>query len=155
MRERPTARVLLFDPKGRILLMKGRLPSDPRGPGGWFTLGGGAEPGESPRAAAAREVAEETGFADVAIGSLIFRREAVYRDRRLRPVLFKESYFLARCAGGEISRAGWQALEHELVDDIRWWPLDDLAKCAEAVFPEGLVGLARRALAGEAPDLGD
>ena len=47
MKERLTARVLLLDPEDRILLMKGRLPSDPDAPGAWFTVGGGIEPGES------------------------------------------------------------------------------------------------------------
>jgi hypothetical protein len=49
MRERPTARVLLLDAQDRILLMKGRLPSDPTGPGAWFTLGGGVEAGRDLR----------------------------------------------------------------------------------------------------------
>jgi len=38
----------------------------------------------------------------------------------------------------EPSRAGWQALEREFVDDMRWWTLSDLAACAEPVFPHGL-----------------
>lgn len=140
MRERVTARVLLFDRRGRILLMKGRLPSDPGAPGAWFTVGGGVEPGESLDAAAAREVAEETGFGDVEIGEVAWRGEQILHDRKGRPVLFKETYFVARCAGGEASRAGWQALEREFVDDMRWWTLDELAACAEPVFPEGLAG---------------
>jgi 8-oxo-dGTP pyrophosphatase MutT (NUDIX family) len=139
MRERITARVLLIDRQGRILLMKGRLPSDPTAPGAWFTLGGGVEPGESVAEAAAREIVEETGFEDAVIGELAWRGEQILHDRKGLPVLFKESYFLARCAGGEPSRASWQALEREFVDDMRWWTLDELAACAEPVFPSGLV----------------
>ena len=150
MRERLTARVLLFDPQGRILLMKGRLPSDPGAPGAWFTLGGGVEPGESLAEAAAREVVEETGFTDAVIGEVAWRGEQVLHVRKGRPVLFKESYLLARCGGGEPSRAGWQALERQFVDDMRWWRLDDLAACAEPVFPPGLAErlLGRLALNG-------
>jgi ADP-ribose pyrophosphatase YjhB (NUDIX family) len=148
MRERITARVLLLDPRGRILLMKGRLPSDPAAPGAWFTVGGGVEPGESVREAAAREVVEETGFEGVKIGEVAWLGEQVLHDRKGRPVLFKESYLLARCAGGEPSRAGWQALEQEFVDDMRWWTLDDLAACAEPVFPPGLARRLTELLAG-------
>ena len=36
--ERPTARVVLLDRADRILLMKGRLPSRPGGPGYWFAV---------------------------------------------------------------------------------------------------------------------
>jgi len=118
--------------------MKGRLPSDPGAPGAWFTLGGGVEAGESLKQAARREVAEETGFQGVEIGQAAWRGEQILHDGKGRPVLFRETYFVARCAGDEPSRAGWQALEREFVDDMRWWTLSDLAACAEPVFPHGL-----------------
>ena len=70
-RERLTARVLLLDPEGRILLMRGRLPGDPEAPRVWFTVGGGIEPGESAEAAAAREIVEETGFLDAQLDSVL------------------------------------------------------------------------------------
>jgi 8-oxo-dGTP pyrophosphatase MutT (NUDIX family) len=139
LRERTTARVLLLDPAGRILLMKGRLPSDPSAQGAWFTIGGGVEPGETLMQAAAREIVEETGFTDAALGPVLWRGEQILLDRQQRPVRFLEHFILARCAGGEPSRAGWQALEREFVDDIRWWSHADLAKAAEPVFPRDLV----------------
>jgi len=146
MRERVTARLLLFDRENRILLMKGRLPSDPAAPGAWFTVGGGVEPGETLRQAAAREAFEETGFTDVEIGEVLFAGEQIHHDRKGRPVLVKETFLLARCAGGEVSRAGWQALEREFVDDARWWTLDALAACAEPVFPADLAARAAKSL---------
>ena len=45
MRERLTARVVMLDPKDRVLLMQGRLPGRPDGPAFWFTIGGGVEDG--------------------------------------------------------------------------------------------------------------
>jgi 8-oxo-dGTP pyrophosphatase MutT (NUDIX family) len=138
MRERLTARVLLLDAQGRILLMKGRLPGAPDAPGAWFTVGGGVEAGESLEEAALREIREETGFADVDLGPLLWEAEVIRHDRKGRPVLIREVFILARCAGGEPSRAGWQALEREFIDDIRWWTQTDLAACAEPVFPPDL-----------------
>ncbi len=138
MRERLTARVLLFDPAGRILLLKGRLPSNPSAPGAWFTVGGGVEPGESLVQAALREIGEETGFRDVRLGPVLWDGEQIHHDRKGRPVRVLERFMAAWCAGGEPSREGWQALEHEFVDDIRWWTLPELRACAEPMFPADL-----------------
>jgi len=148
MRDRITARVLLFDAQNRILLMKARLPSAPEGIGAWFTVGGGVEPGESLVQAALREVAEETGLAEVALGPVVWLREAVLALEDGEAVLFKESYLVARCPGGEPSRAGWQALEHAMVDDMRWWTLAELAATDEPVYPEGLSALLGDIAAG-------
>ena len=147
MRERITARLLLLDPEGRILLMKGRLPSDPTAPAAWFTVGGGVETGETLRQAAAREAIEETGFTDVEIGEVLFEGEQIHHDRKGRPVLVKESFMLARCGGGDPSRAGWQALELEFVDDVRWWTLEALETCREPMFPADLPARLARCLA--------
>ena len=151
IRERLTARVLLLDPTDRILLMKGRLPSDPAAPGAWFTVGGGVEPGESVLQAAAREIIEETGLTDASLGPVVWRGEQILRDRKQRPVRFLEHYVLARSVGGELSRAGWQALEREFVDDMRWWTREDLAACPEPVFPRGLAGRLVDLIAGRIP----
>jgi 8-oxo-dGTP pyrophosphatase MutT (NUDIX family) len=142
---------VLLDRQDRILLMKGRLPSTPDAPGAWFTIGGGIEPGEDVRQAAAREIVEETGFTDAVLGPQVWYGEIVLSDRDGRPLLFKDHYLLARCAGGEISRLGWQALEREFIDDVRWWTLAELAACAEPVYPVGLAGLLAELLSGPLP----
>lgn len=152
MRERITARVLLLDPDDRVLLMRGRLPSDPDAPGAWFTVGGGAEPGETVLEAAVREIHEETGFRDVELGPVVWYREAVHRDERQELMVLKESYIVARCAGGEPSRDGWQPLEASLVDDIRWWTLAEIAQAVEDVYPEGFADLLPDILEGRYPD---
>ena len=139
MRERMTARVLLLDPEGRILLLKGRLPSDPTGPGAWFTVGGGIDPGESLKDAARREIAEETGFQVKDISDVVWTGALDFLDRKGRPWVQHEAFMIARCEGGEPSRAGWDALEREFVDDIRWWTLAELSACREPIYPAGLV----------------
>lgn len=141
MRRRLTVRVLLFDPAGRLLLMKGRLPSDPEAPGAWFTVGGGAEPGEGVVAAASREIREETGFSAFELGPVIWRREGVLHLADNEPVVFDEHYILARCPGGEPARHGWQEDEHRFIDDIRWWTPAELKATDEQVFPPGLADL--------------
>jgi 8-oxo-dGTP pyrophosphatase MutT (NUDIX family) len=152
MRERITVRVLLFDPEGQILLMKGRMPHARDGAGAWFTVGGGAEPGETLEACARREIAEETGFCAVELGPAVWRREGAGSLASGEAVLFKETYIVARCAGGEPVRDGWEAHEHDLVDDLRWWSLADLAACGDVIYPEQLLDLLPDVAAGLYPD---
>lgn len=147
--ERPTARVLLFDARDRILLMKGRLPGAPERPGAWFTVGGGVEPGETFAEAAAREIREETGIADFVLGPVVWVREGVMRMPE--PTLFKERYIVARCEGGHPVRDGWNAMERELIDDIRWWTLAELRATRDRFFPPGLVHRLPPILAGRFP----
>lgn len=151
VRERLTARVLLFDPAHRLLLMKGRLPGDSPAPGAWFTVGGGARPGESVLQAAEREVREETGFAAVEFGPVVWRREASLRAPGGELMLFKEHYLVARCAGGEPCRDGWEAHERSLVDDIRWWALEEIRTSAEDIYPPDIRRLLPDVLAGRYP----
>jgi len=79
-----------------VLLLFGFDPADPGHPF-WFTVGGGAEPGESFAEAAARELREEVGIAaDVSeLGDPVWRRIADYgfAGMRFRQM---EEYFLLR-----------------------------------------------------------
>lgn len=152
MRERLTARILLLDPSSRVLLMRGRLSDAPEEPYFWFTVGGGLDPGETVMEAAAREVAEETGLADVELGPIVWLREAIHPGLDGQgPWHFKESFVVARCPGGEPSREGWQAMERRLVDDIRWWSLAEIKASEEMIYPEGLGEHLADIIAGRYP----
>ena len=127
MEIKPVLAVSVFarNPRGEILLVKrGRAPALHK----WAFPGGRVEPGESLDAAAARELAEETGlFAE----KLAFLRELDLpsRDAQGRLVShFVLSVFKAVAegepvAGDDAAHAGWygvaDALALDLTDSVR------------------------------------
>lgn len=150
MLSRLAARVLVLDARDRLLLLQGHDLDQPERRW-WFTVGGGIDAGESPREAAARELAEETGLVvdPAALVGPVFTRDAVF-DFFRQHCRQHEEFFVARLDGapGDLTRDGWTAIEQASVDDVRWWSLDDLEREPTEVFPAGLAGLVRPLLGG-------
>ncbi|WHP19572.1 NUDIX domain-containing protein [Cellulomonas sp. ES6] len=152
LRFRRAARVLLLDADDRLLLVRGHDADQPER-SWWFTVGGGIDPGEDERAAALRELREETGLLldDGALVGPVLTRSAVF-DFYAERCRQDEVFFLARVGSaldtGAIDRAGWTDVELDLLDEMRWWHLDDLAAESREVFPEGLPDLVRPLLGG-------
>ena len=142
---RQAARVVLFDPRGRILLARGHDADQPQRHW-WFTIGGGLEAGESPRVAAVREMREETGIELDPRGLVgpVLRRSAEF-DFLNVTARQDEWFFLAHTRATALVDTGWTALERQVIDAQRWWDLDDLEDEGRRVevFPRDLVERAR------------
>lgn len=150
--ERTAARVLMFDPDGRIFLIRGHDSEDPNHRW-WFTAGGGLDPDEEPHIGAARELFEETGL-DICPSRLIgpvLERTAVFRftfhDRRQY-----EKFYLLHVTETEARRvAAWNQdnlteLERDVLDDVAWWDIDAIERAQQNgthVYPIALADLAR------------
>ena len=114
--DRPSARVLLLDGAGRILLFRAVEPRRrDAAPKFWVAPGGGVEAGESYQAAARRELDEETGL-DAPIGRCVWRRTHTWYFAR-RDVWYRscERYFVARTDVTDLVRDGWSALEQAAI----------------------------------------
>lgn len=158
---REAARVVVLDAAGRALLVRGHDRHDPDY-FWWFTVGGGRMPGEEPRRAACRELAEETGiFAEPAdLEGPVLRRESLFEFSTIT-CRQDEDFFLLRLdrrddALGVAAQDGWTELEREVLDELAWWSAEDLAAVraqGTLVFPRGLPEFITRWRAGPAhPD---
>ena len=139
---RPTARVVVIDPAGRVLLLGARL-TDPALPPGdvlfWYTPGGGVEDGEGLRAAAVRELAEEIGLVvppSALEGPMWLRRHldafaGIDIDSR-------ETFFLLRDVVHEVDPSGRTELEVLGEEPHRWWSAAEVAASGETFAPGDL-----------------
>ena len=113
----------------------------------WFTVGGGADPGETLAEAAARELFEEVGIAadPAALGQPVWSRstEFYFEGTRYQQ---EEEYFLLRVSSTEVSFEGMDEEERDTVIEHRWLTAADLESLAAPFFPPGLPALLRTLL---------
>ncbi|OBG57333.1 MULTISPECIES: NUDIX hydrolase [unclassified Mycobacterium] len=141
---RTSARVVLLDETGAVLLLRGSDPAIGRGsaPKWWITVGGEVQRGERLAEAAARELAEETGLR-AAPGELVgpvWRRDEVFEFNGSL-IDSEEFYFVYRTHRFEPSGAGRTDLERSYIHGHRWCDAADIARLAaagETVYPRQL-----------------
>jgi 8-oxo-dGTP diphosphatase len=152
VRRRESSRVVLLDPRDRLLLLRvvddgeiviGGRPS-PRTY--WITPGGGREPGESFEDNARREVREETGLDGFRLGPHLWDREAdlTFFGEDVHAV---ERYYAGWSDVTEVSFAGHEPHEQTGIVEHRWWTRAELdADAAPVWFPENLLDLYAEAV---------
>ncbi len=142
--DRPTARVLLLDRSGHILLQ--RFVGEYDGLPFWVPPGGGLHPGESSRAGAIREVFEETGLPDLVLGPHVWDRTHVWE---WRGVTYRsiETWFLAEPVERFEPIADHQTAEETVdITGWRWFSIPELVSERPRTVPLDLAVRLRRLL---------
>jgi 8-oxo-dGTP pyrophosphatase MutT (NUDIX family) len=137
---RHSAKILLVDTAGRVLLFRGVDPGRPRAGSWWFPAGGGLEPGESHEDAARRELFEETGLEVHRLGVVVLERSVRLEFDGI-DYQGEEQYFLVRTSPFEIATDRWTEVERRVGLEHRWWTRVELRTTTDTVYPEGLAGL--------------
>ena len=141
MRKRRTARVMLFDEAGDVLLIRFVVPREEGEFVFWALPGGEIEAGETEAEAAAREVREELGLELVVTGPVYCDRNRFLHQGEMQDNT--DFLFRARCRREEPRLIGVTADEREIMREIRWWSEDEVAGSLERIFPENLAGRMR------------
>jgi ADP-ribose pyrophosphatase YjhB (NUDIX family) len=145
---RLAGRVIAIDPAGRVLLFFYDDP--PPKERHWATPGGGVEGDEDFYHAACRELAEETGWTDVAVAPAeVLQRETLLRWAASHILVSQTDHYFIGRVPDERRPLGEVAAMHasDGIRASRWWTLDELDATDENVYPEGLAALVRSALA--------
>jgi 8-oxo-dGTP pyrophosphatase MutT (NUDIX family) len=139
MRRRPSARLLILDEASRVLLFRYTHRTGPlTGDDYWSTPGGGLEENETFAQAALRELKEETGLIQPAIGDAVASREFTMQMPDGEFVTSEERYFVIRANDIALQQSAWTKQEAEVIADMRWWSDQDLIGTDETVWPENL-----------------
>jgi 8-oxo-dGTP diphosphatase len=143
--DRPTARWLILDGQGRVLLFRFVYADGPiAGTTFWATPGGAVDPGETYEEAARRELFEETGLRVSDVGPQVARRVVSFRlpDGRMSRV--DQRFFLLHAEPFDLSPAGWTEEERRVLAEHRWWTAADIRVASETIWPQDLADLIDR-----------
>jgi len=142
VKHRDTARVLLYTAQNELLLLKTHFDPEVGLPPRWLIPGGGIDSGETPKAAAIRELREETGLqlleADLGEPSLVASGSWLWADG-VSFHTYTDTIFEYQTPKFEIDTSGFTNDELRDVLEYRWWHVKDLLDSQELIGPHELV----------------
>ncbi|MEO6806043.1 MAG: NUDIX domain-containing protein [Edaphobacter sp.] len=146
MRKRRTARVMLFDESGSILLVRFVVPRADGEFVFWALPGGEIEAGETEAEAAVREVKEELGLELKVDGPVYQDRNQFFHQGEMQDNV--DFLFRAVCGCEAPRLIGFTADEKKIMKEIRWWREAEVEASGERIFPGNLAARMRELAAG-------
>jgi ADP-ribose pyrophosphatase YjhB (NUDIX family) len=127
---------MVFDPAGRVLLIRCAVMRSDGEFVFWLTPGGEIEPNEEPIDAARRELCEELGLEVEVVGPVYTQSNQFEHQGEMRDNL--DFVFTAKCAADAPMLHGLTADEIEIMKEIRWWTAEEIERSPERIFPADL-----------------
>ena len=141
MRKRRTARVMLFDEGGAVLLIR-FVAMRPDGEFVFWALPGGeVEGGETEAEAAVRELREELGI-EVSVEGPVYRdANQFWHQGEMQDNV--DFLFRARCGHEDPCLTGLTKEEIAMMREMRWWTVWEIEGSPERIFPAELADRVR------------
>jgi len=141
VKSRRTARVLVFDGAGRVLLIQLVVPKAEGDFVFWLTPGGEIEAAETELEAARRELREELGLEVEVVGPVYSEPTRFEHQGEMRDNV--DYFFTARCGVDAPELRGVTAEEIAVMREIRWWGAEEIEASGERFFPGDLAARVR------------
>lgn len=141
-RLRRSARIILLDDAGRVLLLRFVIERMSGPYIFWATPGGEVEPGEELLEAARRELHEEVGLS-LPLSGPVHHASGVFEFKH-EVVDNVDAFYLAHFHGGPVSLGGVDEAERAVLRELRWWTADEIEASPVPVYPPDLAGAVRR-----------
>ena len=141
---RSMVRGIVINDLGEVLLMKMKFPwiADPV----WIAPGGGLGDGEMAVDGLRRELQEEIGRSDLAVGPQVWERSFIV-EHEGRVVHAYERYFVVRTERFTPDMRGLEEQELAWFRGFRWWGIDEILGSSEQTSPDTLPSLLARVAA--------